>query len=163
MNPDGFILKTRTNINGVDLNRNLPTKDWSSEFSNKMYYPGPAPFSEPENKALVSIIEKYKPKAILTLHSFTEPQINANGNKDSGVIEFAEALYKVSSYKKITIGDEIGYSTPGCLGTYAGFERNIQTITYELPVGVSKEQILLENIAVINRAIEFINTKTLLQ
>jgi len=159
VNPDGFALKTRTNVNKVDLNRNLPTKDWSSEFSDKLFNPGPCPLSEPENKVLVDLIEEYKPKAILTLHSFTQPQININGSKESGVIEFAQALYEVSNYKIITIGDEIGYSTPGCLGTYAGFERNIPTITYELPLGAPQEKILSENINVISKAVEFINTK----
>lgn len=28
LNPDGMQLKTRTNSNGVDLNRNFPTKNW---------------------------------------------------------------------------------------------------------------------------------------
>ena len=160
INPDGFALKTRTNASGVDLNRNLPTKDWDSKFSDKQYYPGLFALSEQESVALVGLIEKYKPLGILTLHSYSQPQINANGYEESGVVAFARALQEISSYKKITMGDEIGYATPGCLGTYAGYERGIPTVTYEMPRGASKDKILLENIVVIERAVEYFNNRS---
>ncbi|MCX6757730.1 MAG: DUF2817 domain-containing protein [Candidatus Nomurabacteria bacterium] len=157
-NPDGVALKQRTNGNKVDLNRNLPTLDWSAEKFNDRYPPGPFAGSEPENKALMELIDLYKPKGILTLHSFKDPQINANGDDDTGVMDLANYLFEVSPYKKITRGDEMGYPTPGCLGTYAGYERKIPTITYELRRGDHVDNIL-ESIPVVERFIEFFNNK----
>ena len=41
-NPDGTLCGNRKNANGVDLNRNLPSKDWTSDVANERYYPGTA-------------------------------------------------------------------------------------------------------------------------
>ena len=54
-NPEGILSNRRTNSSGVDLNRNLPTKDWSPEFKTERYYPGPRAASELENQSLVQI------------------------------------------------------------------------------------------------------------
>ena len=51
-NPDGILQNRRTNENLVDLNRNLPTKDWTQSYSEEKYYPGLEPNSEPEIKCL---------------------------------------------------------------------------------------------------------------
>ena len=39
------------------------------------------------------------------------------------------------------IESDIGYPTPGCLGTYTGLEQNIPTITLEIERGLSAEKI----------------------
>lgn len=133
-NPDGVLLKTRGNGHGVDLNRNLPTKDWSPEAKTPRYSPGPAPGSEPENQALMKWLEQNPPKWLLSLHSW-EPVLNVNGDCRAQ----AEIISKMTGYR---IDDEIGYPTPGCLGTYAGLERSMPTLTYEIERGSSIEQIL---------------------
>ena len=61
LNRDGFLAQTRQNAAGVDLNRNLPTKDWTSQAASSRYYPGEAPNSEPENQALSLAIETFRP------------------------------------------------------------------------------------------------------
>ncbi|MCX7674413.1 MAG: M14 family zinc carboxypeptidase, partial [Bdellovibrionaceae bacterium] len=66
-NVDGVLLKTRSNFHGVDLNRNLPTKDWTAEVKNPRYQPGPYPLSEPENQALVRLLDELKPALIISL------------------------------------------------------------------------------------------------
>lgn len=133
VNPEGVLLKTRGNANGVDLNRNLPTKDWSPEVKTPRYHPGPHALSEKENQALVKELEN-KPKLVVSLHSW-HPVLNVNGD----CMPEAETLARMTGYK---IDADIGYPTPGCLGTYTGLERDIPTITYEIERGQSIDQIL---------------------
>lgn len=126
-NPDGVLLKTRSNFNGVDLNRNLPTQDWTPEVKSPRYNPGPKAASESENQALITLLEHVKPKLIISLHSWY-PVLNVNGDCH----EEAEILHKHTGYK---IDTDIGYPTPGSLGTYAGLERHMPTLTYEVERG----------------------------
>ena len=123
LNPDGRDLKRRTNSNKVDLNRNFPTKNWELSKKNK-YYGGNTPASEIETKFLIDIIEKYKPKSIITLH--TPYKIV---NYDGPAKELAEKISNIIGYP---VEESIGYSTPGSFGTYAGVERQIPTITLEM-------------------------------
>jgi len=55
-NPDGCVANTRENANGVDLNRNWDTDDWTADAENSggalVGSGGPYPFSEPETSAL---------------------------------------------------------------------------------------------------------------
>lgn len=133
-NLDGVLAKTRLNARGVDLNRNLPTKDWNSLAANPRYQPGPFAASEPENIALLNFIEKSNLKLIMSLHSW-KPMLNVNGKCRPE----AEVLSRWLNYP---IVEEIGYPTPGCLGTYTGLERNIPTLTYEIERGLNERSIL---------------------
>lgn len=133
-NLEGVVFKTRGNGNGVDLNRNLPTKDWSPEIKTPRYHPGPFAGSENENKGLIKYLDEKKPVFVLSLHSW-HPVLNVNGNCH----KTAEVLAQRTGYK---IDDDIGYPTPGCLGTYTGLERNLPTLTYEIERGLSAEKII---------------------
>ena len=144
-NPDGVLQQRRTNEHLVDLNRNLPTKDWSPEIAKEKYHPGPAPNSEPENQALVKWLEKNSPHLIISLHSW-KPMINVNGNCQ---LE-ADILSQETGYK---ISEDIGYPTPGSLGTYCGLERNIPTITYEVERGLSFQKTLKIHVPAIQKAL----------
>jgi len=124
LNIDGVIRCQRKNSNSIDLNRNLPTADWTSEVHQEKYNPGTSPNSEPENIALAKYINSNNLKFIYTLHSWN-PILNTNGDCDAVVKPIAEATgYDVSP--------SIGYPTPGCLGTFTGLEKNIPTLTYEI-------------------------------
>ena len=123
LNPDGKQLKTRTNSNKVDLNRNFPTKNW--ELTQKdNYFGGEKPASEKETQFLINVIEKYQPKSIITLH--TPYKIV---NYDGPAKELAKKISKIINYPS---EESIGYPTPGSFGTYVGIERNIPTITLEM-------------------------------
>ena len=134
-NIDGVQLNTRLNARAVDLNRNLPTKDWNPQAFNERYPPGPAAGSEPESQALIKLLETDPPHLIVSLHSW-QPMLNVNGD----CMEEAKILQSHHQYKIVeTIPD---HPAPGCLGTYAGIERQIPTITYEIERGLSPEKVI---------------------
>ncbi len=132
INPDGFLKNERTNGNKVDLNRNFPCKNWSTEHSKPRYYPGAKPNSEPEVQALVKLIDEVHPQLIIHCHSWV-PCVVYTGDpakKDS------ERLAKSSGYEA---RPDIGYPTPGSLGEYGWKEKNIPVICIEEEDGQDKE------------------------
>ena len=144
-NPDGFLQNTRTNQNLIDLNRNLPTKDWTPNVAKEKYNPGVQPNSEPENQALVSWFEKNSPQFIISIHSW-KPLLNVNGNCEPE----ASVLSQETGYKVV---QDIGYPTPGSLGTYSGQERKIPTLTYEVEKGIDFKKALQVHVPAIQKAL----------
>lgn len=124
LNPDGVVLKQRTNGNGVDLNRNYPSKDWSPAARKNRYHPGPEAGSEPENRALTKLIEVQKPKLIVHCHSW-KPCIVCSGQPG---MKYANWLAEASGYE---LKEEIGYETPGSLSSYAWKDHGIPVICIE--------------------------------
>lgn len=129
LNMDGLISQQRTNGNQVDLNRNLPTRDWSPVVENPRYHPGAFAGSEPENQALLKLIEQGHFDFVLSLHSW-KPLLNTNGD----CLAVANEISRCNGYP---VEPTVGYPTPGCLGTYAGLERAIPTLTYEFEKGLA--------------------------
>ena len=131
-NPDGMLRGTRGNARGVDLNRNFPTSNWSPE---PVHYksrandardialsPGPHPASEPETAALLALVDRLKPRAVVSLHSALACV------DDSGASHLGRQLAGRCALPFLT---EIGYPTPGSMGTWAG-ERGLNLVTLEL-------------------------------
>lgn len=123
LNPDGMAQNTRTNANGVDLNRNFPTKNWELTEKNE-FFGGACAGSEIETRFIMKIIEKYNPHLILTLHAPFKV-VNYDGDAE----KISEKISQIINYP---VEPSIGYPTPGSFGTYAGIERKIPTITLEL-------------------------------
>lgn len=114
---------SRKNKNGVDLNRNFPTKNWVLGENND-YFGGLEPNSEPETKFLVDLLNESDFSEIITIHS-PYKVVNYDGPAEN----LAEII---SSFLSYPISSDIGYPTPGSFGTYCGVERNIPTITIEI-------------------------------
>jgi len=123
LNPDGMAESVRTNANGVDLNRNFPTKNWECTKKDE-FFGGEKPASEIETRFLISVIEKYEPELILTLHAPFKVV-----NYDGDAKDISEKISKIINYP---VEASIGYPTPGSFGTWAGIERKIPTVTLEL-------------------------------
>lgn len=148
VNPDGYKNKTRVNANKVDLNRNFPTQNWTPKASQPKYYPGPKPSSEPEVNAIVDLIEKIRPSKIISIHSLIPHQINYDGPAK-------ELAYVMAKHNHYPVTEHIGYPTPGSLGDYAGEERNIAVITYELAEKISPQKAWEESKDAFIEAIQF--------
>ena len=131
-NPDGAIRGTRGNARGIDLNRNFPTSNWQAD---PVFYksrandardialsPGPEPASEPETRALIALIDRLQPRAVVSLHSALACV------DDSGASHLGKQLAHRCALPFLT---EIGYPTPGSMGTWAG-ERGLNLVTLEL-------------------------------
>ena len=132
MNPDGVLKRgaTRTNENGVDLNRNMPSDDWSRNAlkywvekggKDPRKYPGEAASSEPETQWLIDEINSFKPDAIISVHA------------PYGVVDFDSLLLKAAPKSLGKLHLNLLGTYPGSLGNYAGINLNIPVITLELP------------------------------
>ena len=124
LNVDGFAQKARTNGNGVDLNRNFPSPDWSADIKSQRYNPGPFAASEPEVHALIELIETENPLAIIHFHSW-EPCVVYTGAPGK---EFATILVGETGY---VVSEDIGYPTPGSLGQFGWLAHQIPVICIE--------------------------------
>src|SRR5437588_598712 len=131
-NPDGMLRGTRGNARGVDLNRNFPTSNWSPD---PVFYktrandardialsPGAEPASEPETQALLSLLERLKPRGVVSLHAALACIDDAGGSHLGRQLAARCALPLLT---------EIGYATPGSMGTWA-MEQQLTLVTWEL-------------------------------
>ncbi|MFG1494581.1 M14 family murein peptide amidase A [Halobacteriovorax sp. ZH4_bin.1] len=140
VNIDGVNAGTRVNANGVDLNRNLPTQSWEGDFEEAKYNPGVAPLSEPENQYLDKLFKEYPPAFILSIHSW-KPIVNYNG-------DCKDVAQLLARHNKYPIADDIGYPTPGSLGTYGSVDLAAPVLTFECPTidtGITVEEVWQEN------------------
>jgi protein MpaA len=150
---DGFFANTRQNKNGIDPNRNLPTKDWD-RLSHKVWskygkdsrkYPGVRSDSEAESKIQTFLINKYKPDKVIAVHAplgfldFDGPgdQKYFNLNRVEKRARFLGLNIEANSKKALKLKDFPFY--PGSLGNYAGNERKIPTYTVELATADSSQ------------------------
>lgn len=129
-NPDGLLSArpTRTNANGVDLNRNFPTPQWFAEApkwwaerarKDPKRWPGHAAVSEPESRFVVETIERWKPDLVVSIHA------------PYGLLDFDGPRPPPQRLGRLML-DRLGVF-PGSLGSYGGMHRNLPVVTIELP------------------------------
>jgi murein peptide amidase A len=132
-NPDGVALGTRGNANGVDLNRNFPSSNWQSEPTTCRWHAdegevqeigtGSSAGSEPESQALLSLLRENAPDQVLTLHG---PLACVDDPLRSPLGSW------IAAQSGLPLVGDIGYATPGSMGTWAA-ERDLPWITWEFP------------------------------
>ncbi len=140
LNPDGLERGSRKNSQGVDINRNFPTANWQKIAPENANYGGPRASSEIETQLVLDLIRKYHFCRILTLHCIDSDRQCVN--YDGPAQPLAELMARENGYP---VKPDIGYATPGSLGTWTGYERQIPTITLELPAHQDQEQCWREN------------------
>jgi hypothetical protein len=146
INPDGLLEDSRLNSKGIDINRNFPTKNWTSAYQKKKYFPGTEPGSELETQSIILLIDQYKPNKIIAIHD----DLHMN-NFDGPAEELARKMAEFNGYK---VTEDVGYPTPGSLGNYAGREKGIPVITLELPK-ISPEKAWKDNARALIAAINY--------
>jgi murein peptide amidase A len=131
LNPDGIALHRRGNARNVDLNRNLPTANWSSRLrvgdpSRSLgLNGGGAPGSEPETRALLRYLQPGF-RVVIALHS-------AGGFLDYNG-PHARALARAMSRLCHLPVEKISYQRfiTGSLGEYVPAAYHVPVITVEL-------------------------------
>lgn len=131
-NPDSFEKGTRTNANGVDINRNFPSKNWKESLKKDQYYSGKEKSSEIETRIMLKHLNYFNPDFIINIHSPYKVI-----NYDGPAIKIAEFI---SKYNKYPITSNIGYPTLGSFGSYYGIDNNIPVITLETLAGLPKNE-----------------------
>jgi protein MpaA len=117
-NPDGLAYNSRSNANGVDLNRNFST---ANRANNAEF--GRTALSEPEARAIQQLIRQYSPDRIVSIH---QPM----GCIDYDGPGYAIIASRMAQYCSLPV-KKLG-AKPGSLGSYAGLTLGIPIITLEL-------------------------------
>jgi len=125
LNPDGYRQGTRGNSHAVDLNRNYPSDNWVPTCKEEKYLPGKSPLSEPENKYLIKLFDKFSPGLVFSFHTWKR-MVNFNGR----CLDLATFIKDRNNYP---IVEDIGHATPGSLGHFVPEKYKAPVITFECP------------------------------
>ncbi len=140
VSPDGVARAGRDNNNGVNLNRNFPTHNWTSNIvtgsGEQAGAGGASAGSEPETKALMNATYRYAPRFVITYHS-SGYLVNSN---DVGIsIAAGQAYARAARYSFVPNSATTGTFGFEMTGTYEDWllERGIPAILIELDTNTS--------------------------
>jgi protein MpaA len=128
LNPDGLVRGAKNSARDVDLNRNFPARNWQLEHAPG-YFPGAAPLSEPETRLLAQLVDRLSVRGVIAVHA---PFACVNYDGPPIAAAWAQAVAAACGWP--ARGD-IGYPTPGSLGSWLGLDRGLPVLTLELPPG----------------------------
>lgn len=131
LNPDGRKADTRGNANDVDINRNMPSANWSSKLdkddssAKEGLSGGPSAGSEPESKAFISYMDDNDFDVVVSVHS------------QGGLIDWdgpGESLAKRISKVTGLPAKHLGYQPyiRGSMGLFVPEKYDIPIITIEM-------------------------------
>jgi protein MpaA len=151
LNPDGMLAArpTRPNANGVDINRNFPTRDWDQlalksweqrDRKDPRKFPGERAESEPETRAIVEYLKRVRPQKVISIHTplgFLDLDSKGKPHEVRRARFLAVNMSKNAGNFRFK---SFGFY-PGSLGNYAGNERQVPVYTLELPPGSERPTI----------------------
>jgi murein peptide amidase A len=126
LNPDGIAAGRKNSARDVDLNRNFPARNFTTDH-RPGYFPGGTPASEPETQALVQLVQRCAPWGVVAVHAPF-----ACINYDGPAAAWAESVAGACGWPARA---DIGYPTPGSLGSWLGVDAGLPVLTVELPAG----------------------------
>lgn len=91
LNPDGVARGTRQNARGVDLNRNFPYRWRSLGAAGDQQFSGTGPLSEPESRAMATLVRLYRPAITVWFHQ-PVGVVDESGGALTVETRFAKAL-----------------------------------------------------------------------
>jgi hypothetical protein len=138
INPDGYAADTRTNADGIDLNRNFPANNWQTQVTEPLANTtwtndgGPNPLSEPESQAIAAYTQNNHPRLTLTMHSHGAI-VEANDAADSDALGIQYA--NLAGYAPIPtnqIGNFFDYTTTGAYEDWMHDKLSLPALEVEL-------------------------------
>ena len=126
VNPDGLARGSKNSARDVDLNRNFPALSFQTAHAPG-YFPGPAPLSEPETRVIADLVAREPIAAAVAVHAPF-----ACVNYDGPAAAWAQRVAGACGWPARA---DIGYPTPGSLGSWLGIDGGLPVLTLELPPG----------------------------
>jgi N-acetylmuramoyl-L-alanine amidase len=137
-NPDGTALATRQNAHGVDVNRNFPYR-WQPA-SDPTFNSGPHAASEPETRAVMSLVRRLRPAVSIWYHQAMDLVDTPAG--DRGVPRgYAQIAGLRDACLTLLPGVETGWSDHTVPGT--------NSFVVELPAGAVSAAALRRHLAAV--------------